>query len=98
MKQKTKEQLLAENENLKMKLSLYDGKTSDELKDIIEQYVKMKDEENKSLTIRSLVSGFEIANQMLLSEINNGKSIDELKKFVELNLTSGKDILLKGGK
>ena len=98
MKQKTKEQLLAENENLKMKLSLYDGKTSDELKDIIEQYVKMKDEENKSLTIRSLVSGFEIANQMLLSEINNGKGIDELKKFVELNLTSGKDILLKGGK
>ena len=67
MKQKTKEQLLAENENLKMKLSLYDGKTSDELKDIIEQYVKMKDEENKSLTIRSLVSGFEIANHMLLS-------------------------------
>ena len=98
MKQKTKEQLLAENENLKMKLSLYDGKTSDELKDIIEQYVKMKDEENKSVTIRSLVSGFEIANQMLLSEINNGKGIDELKKFVELNLTSGKDILLKGGK
>ena len=75
MKQKTKEQLLAENEQLKMKLSLYDGKTSDELKAIIEQYVKMKDEENKSLTIRSLVSGFEIANQMLLSEINNGKSI-----------------------
>ena len=98
MEQKTKEQLLAENENLKMKLSLYDGKTSDELKDIIEQYVKMKDEENKSLTIRSLVSGFEIANQMLLSEINNGKGIDELKKSVELNLTSGKDILLKGGK
>jgi len=98
MKQKTKEQLLAENEQLKMKLSLYDGKTSDELKAIIEEYVKMKDEENKSLTIRSLVSGFEIANQMLLSEINNGKSIDELKKFVELNLTSGKDILLKGGK
>ena len=98
MKQKTKEQLLAENEQLKMKLSLYDGKTSDELKAIIEQYVKMKDEENKSLTIRSLVSGFEIANQMLLSEINNGKGIDELKKFVELNLTSGKDILLKGGK
>ena len=56
MKQKTKEQLLAENENLKMKLSLYDGKTSDELKDIIEQYVKMKDEENKSLTIRGSVS------------------------------------------
>ena len=98
MKQKTKEQLLAENEQLKMALALSDGQTSDGMKEMLEKYIKMKDEENKKLIIQNLVSGFEIANQMLLSEINNGKSIDELKKFVELNLTSGKDILLKGGK
>ena len=65
---------------------------------MLEKYVKMKDEENKKLIIQNLVRGFETANQMLLSEINSGKSVEELKKFVELNLTSGKDILLKGGK
>ena len=98
MKQISKAQLLSENEKLKMALTSIEGQTSDGMKEMLEKYVKMKDEENKQLIIQNLVRGFEIANQMLLSEINNGKSIDELKKFVELNLTSGKDILLKGGK
>ena len=98
MKQKTKAQLLAENEKLKMALASIEGQPSDGMKEMLEKYVKMKDEENKKLIIQNLVRGFETANQMLLGEINSGKSVEELKKFVELNLTSGKDILLKGGK
>ena len=42
--------------------------------------------------ILNMMQGFEIANQMLLDYINSGHTVDEVKSFIEKNLSpNGKE-------
>lgn len=61
-------------------------------KSIIDRY----NQEVKNAHIKNIMIGFETANQMILDNINNGASLDEIKKFIELNLsTQGKKAMKK---
>ena len=52
--------------------------------------------------VLNMTQGFEVANQMMLDYINSGHNIDEVKSFIEKNLTKeGKEAMIKvvkGGK
>jgi urease gamma subunit len=57
---------------------------SDALIKIVAQYT---DEKLKEGRILNMQQGFELANQMMLDYINDGNGIDEVKSFIEKNLS-----------
>lgn len=60
------------------------------------------DDTLKNGFVLNMTQGFEVANQMMLDYINSGHNIDEVKSFIEKNLTKeGKEAMIKvvkGGK
>lgn len=63
-------------------------------KQLVEQIPKIVDADLKKNYIKNLVQGFEMSNQLILDKINNGANLEELKTFVEMNITN-KDIVEK---
>ena len=66
---------------------------SDELANLVARYVDEKLNEGKVL---NMMQGAEINNHMLLDYINDGHGIDDVKSFIEKNLSqNGKDAMIK---
>lgn len=55
--------------------------------ELIASIPKVVDDELHKNYIKNLVQGFELANRMILEYINNGNGLDEVKGFIEKNLS-----------
>lgn len=55
--------------------------------ELIASIPKVVDAELHKNYIKNLVQGFELANRMILEYINNGHGLDEVKSFIEKNLS-----------
>lgn len=66
---------------------------TDLISNFVAEYTEQKLHDGKIL---NMMQGFELANKMILDYINNGKNIDDVKNFIEKNLSpSGKEAMNK---
>ena len=56
----------------------------------LEEISKVVESDLKKNYIKNMIQGFETAYKMILDKINNGATLEEVKKMVELNLKNKK--------
>ena len=70
--------------------------------ELIASIPNVVNKELKDNFAKNMMQGFEVANQMMLDYINDGHNLDDIKCFIERNLSKeGKDAMMKvvmGGK
>ena len=70
--------------------------------ELIASIPQVMNKELKDNFAKNMMHGFEIANTMMLDYINDGHSLEDVKGFIERNLSKeGKDAMMKvviGGK
>ena len=70
--------------------------------ELIASIPNVVNKELKDNFAKNMMQGFEVANQMMLDYINDGHNLDDIKCFIEKNLSKeGKDAMMKvviGGK
>lgn len=70
--------------------------------ELIASIPNVVNKELKDNFAKNMMQGFEVANQMMLDYINDGHNLDDVKDFIERNLSKeGKDAMMKvviGGK
>ena len=70
--------------------------------ELIASIPNVVNKELKDNFAKNMMQGFEVANQMMLDYINDGHNLDDVKGFIERNLSKeGKDAMMKvviGGK
>lgn len=71
-------------------------------KELVESISKVVKKELEDNFLKNMTQGFEVANHMMLDYINSGHNLEEVKSFIEKNLSpSGKEAMMKvlnGGK